>query len=134
MDVDREDESCEVRSDIIPRIFAYIKNLKNTRAFGLLLGIDPGVLDDFERRDSPSERVIELIIREWLRQSMTIADRWEELGRVLLEPAVDEPTIAGNLKPHLRRGSSVDSDRSSFSFCSSPSPNEASYIGNHGPT
>ena len=120
---------------IFSKIVGYIKDLKNVRAFGLLLKIDPGKLDEIERKAYSSQSMIELIVIEWLRQPMGNADRWEELGRILLEPAVDEPTIASELRPNLRRGSSVDSaisvfsNRSSFSLPSSPSFHEMSYFG-----
>lgn len=126
----------EVSSCTIPQVVSYIKNVKNVRAFGVLLGIESGKLDEIER--SSDTRTVQ-IVREWFKslpENMDVPDRWEELGKVLLQPAVDEPGIAIKLKPHLRRGSSVDSaisvfsNRSdSFSSPRSPSSFQMSYIG-----
>lgn len=78
--------------------------MKNVRAFGLLLEIDPGKLDMFE--NSPTDTLTQ-IVQEWFDKfPMEDADRWEKLGRVLLEPAVREVTLASGI---LRRGSSADS-------------------------
>lgn len=46
---------------------------------------------------------------------MTVPERWEELGRVLLEPALQERKLAKDLHPHVRRGSSIDSAISEMS-------------------
>lgn len=132
--------STEERPSIIPKVVEHIKNLKNVRAFGLLLKIDSGKLDEIDKRSSiiSSSRIL-LIVEEWFRYPMSDANRWEELGRVLLEPAVDEPTRACKLQPYLRRGSSVDSAISVFSGRSSslssptsPSPHyQIPYIGKY---
>ncbi len=106
----------------IPRVVAYVDNVKSVRAFGLFLKIAPGKLDAIEKCSIMDK--ITQIVQEWFRQcpkTMCDTDRWEELGRVLLEPAVYEPVIANKLRPHFRRGSSVDSAISVFSS-RSPSP------------
>lgn len=125
-------ESEERPSCTIPEVVGYIENLKNVRALGILLKIKPGRLDEIENSRTQ-------IVQEWFKvYPMDDADRWEELGRVLLEPAVNEPTIASRLRLHLRRGSSVDSAISDMlsersDSISSPtllSPHhEVSYIG-----
>lgn len=103
---DNEDDiSCT-----IPKVVSYIQNVKNVRAFGLLLKIDQGRLDEIEHSSSGSR--LKQIVQEWLKNlsdEVSDAQRWEELGRVLLAPAVYEPAIACRLGRYLRRGSSVDS-------------------------
>ena len=104
------------------RIVNHIKNLKNVRTFGLFLKIEPGRLDEIEQSSSMNKR--EQIVEEWFRSldvNKSDTDRWEELCRVLLEPAVGERTIAYELATrYLRRGPSVDSAISSLSSSASP--------------
>lgn len=97
-----------------------------------MLKIETGKLDQIER--GRSTNTITQIVRSWFDMTnMDPKDRWEELGRVLLEPAVSEPTIARSLQPHLRRGSSVDSAISMMSSLGSSidsiGPYQMSYVG-----
>lgn len=125
-----------VSSCTIPEVVSYIKNVKNVRAFGLLLKIDSGRLDEIEKSSAIIDSRTQ-IVQEWFKSvsEMSAPDRWEELGNILLQPAIDEPAIAIRLKPHLRRGSSVDSAISVFSRSGSisspisPSPYQISYLG-----
>lgn len=105
-------------STMISRVVDYVKDVKHVRAFGLFLKIDPGKIDEIE--SSPRDTMTQ-IIQVWFKYPMSDDDRWEELGRVLLEPAIREPRMASSLKPHLRRGSLVDSAISVFSHTSRPS-------------
>ena len=103
----------------ISKVVDYVKDVKHVRAFGLFLKIDPGKLDEIE--SSPRDTVTQMI-EEWFKKyPMSDEERWEELGRILLEPAIREPRMASSLRPHLRRGSSVDSAISVFSCTSRPS-------------
>ena len=107
------------------------KNVSNVRAFGHLLGIDQGKLNEIIKSPrSANTNALSEIVQEWFRMfPMSDADRWEELGRVLLEPAVLERRIACGLQPYLRRGSSVDSAISVFSHQSSnDSPHSYSHL------
>lgn len=113
----------------LPHVASYVKDLKNVRAFGLLLKISPARLDQIER--STSDRIPQ-IIHEWLMISGVMDDnyRWEELGRVLLAPAVCELKIASMIRPHFRRGSSVESAYLDGSFSTPPDCHyELSFIG-----
>lgn len=86
----------------------HVKDIKNVRAFGLFLKIDRGKIDEFEK--SPPDSLMQ-IVQEWFTKCphTNDADRWEELCRVLLEPAVYEPTVVNKIQTYLRRRSSVDS-------------------------
>lgn len=108
-----EDPSCN-----IPKVVDLIKNLKNVRAFGLFLKIDSGRLDEMEKSHFTDRRT--QIVREWFKHPMDDADRWEELDRVLLEPAIHEPRIARRIRLLHRRFSSVDSATSGSPTLSSP--------------
>jgi len=62
--------------------------VKNVRAFGLMLKIEPGRLDQVEGDH------IAGILEMWFRMvRMSPEDRWEEVIRALLQPAVKETTI-----------------------------------------
>lgn len=75
-----------------------------------MLKLDSGTLGQIIERDLSASSPITRIVERWFSQfPMEDSDRWEELGRVLMEPAVREPGIACKIQPHLRRGSSVDS-------------------------
>ena len=102
-------------SDIVGRV----QNIKNVRAFGTLLKIKSWKLDQFERdsANTPTK-----IVEEWFKMTpMSIHERWEELGRVLLEPAVQERKLAKDIQPLVRQQSSVDSAISEMSSISRPS-------------
>ena len=104
---------------MIAKVIRYCtKNVSNVRAFGHLLGIDQGKLNEIIKSPrSANINALSEIVRVWFKMfPMSDADRWEELGRVL---AVLERRIACGLQPHLRRGSSVDSAISVFSHQSS---------------
>jgi hypothetical protein len=90
-------ETCSVS-----KVCDHIKNLKSMRAFSLFLNIDPGWLDEFKRSRSD-------IVQRWfdLDHEVSDVDRWEELGRILLQPAINEPNIAYGLKPYLKKDSPV---------------------------
>lgn len=99
--------SDEGNSCTIPKVVSYIRSIKNPRSLGLFLKIDPRRLDDIERFTGID--VWTQIVQEWFGKfPMSDSDRWEELVRVLLEPAVNELPIARRLSPYLRRGSSMD--------------------------
>ena len=120
-------------------VLYYITNVKHLRAFGRLLKIEPGKLDQIEK--GPLNEVLLKIISEWLK----IADvnhekRWKELYEVLKAPAVYEVRLAQKLQAALdlqesplRRGSSFDSAFGSISSVSSATLNtpqyQLSYIG-----
>ena len=89
-------------SDIVDRV----QNIKNVRAFGTLLKIEPWKLDKFERdsANTPTKIVV-----EWFRTPMSVRKRWEELSRVLEEPAVQERKLAKDIQPLVRQRSSIDS-------------------------
>ena len=93
MDIEYDGEACT-----IPAVVKYIKDVKNVRALGLFLKIKPGRLDEIKQ--STSGGTLIGIVLEWFKSlsyDLNDIDRWKELHRVLLEPAVDEPVIAGKL-------------------------------------
>ncbi len=98
--------------------------MKCIRSFGLLLKIEGSKLDRFEQ---DPVNTVKLIVTEWFKTPMPVSERWEELGRVLLAPAVQEWRIARDLQQQLRRGSSIDSaitEMSDASRSSISSPTE----------
>ena len=92
-----------------------VQNIKNMRAFGLQLKIEPYKLDQFEE---DSANMAARIVGEWFKQPMSIQDRWDELHRVLQLPAVLEPRLAEDIQPLVRQQSSVDSAYSELSSIS----------------
>lgn len=107
----------------IAEIAYHVRNVKCKRSLGLLLNIETKKLDHFEKDPF---NTVSMIIEEWFRQTpMTIQERWEELGRVLLEPALNEVALAKQLQPRVRRGSSIDSAISELSSISITSPVDA---------
>ena len=103
-------------NDILP----HVKDVKNLRAFGLLLHIDSGKLDHIERSCSDP---LTSIITEWFKLGeMEESDRRQELARVLNEPAVFEPVIARKIQPLSSLGSSGDSAISMMTSSSSTEP------------
>ena len=96
-------------SDVIARV----QDLKKVRAFGLLLKISSGKLDQFEK--DPIVSTVTQIVEEWFKTPMSTTDRYNELGRILMQPAVREQKAAKGLKPLVKQGSSVDSAISDMS-------------------
>ena len=100
-------------NECFSQIVDHVRNVKKLRSLGMLLKIESGKLDLFERDPANFAR---RVIREWFSQTpMTVPERWEELGRVLLEPALEERKLAMELHPRVRRGSSIDSAISEMS-------------------
>ena len=124
MEIEESRVGCDGQACTIPAVVWYIKNVKNVRALGLFLKIEPGRLDEIERATSGGRLLG--IVKEWLKSQcddFNNSDRWKELHRVLLEPAVDEQAIAQKVAMD-----SAITDRPSFS---SPaiSPYQMSYVG-----
>ena len=118
---------CDGEACTIPAVVKYIKDVKNVRALGLFLKIEPGRLDEIEQSGSGDSLIG--IVQEWLKfmsDDWNGTDPWKELQRVLLEPAVDEPAIAQKLP--VDSAISGFPDRSSFSS-SVISPYQMSYVG-----
>ena len=125
----------------VKEVLRYITNVKHLRAFGRLLEIEPGKLDQFEK--GPLNEVLQKIISEWLKKfndDVNHQKRWKELYKVLKAPAVDEVRLAKKLQAALdlqesplRRGSSFDSAFGSISSASSVTLStpqyQLSYIG-----
>lgn len=92
----------------------------------LFLGIDPGRLDEIYSFTGID--VWTQIVQEWFEKyPMSDSDRWEQLVRVLLQPAVNEPAVAEILRPYLGSMESIFSD-TSFRAPHSPEYNKF-YIG-----
>ena len=116
------------------QVLQYVQNVKNVRAFGTMLELAPGTLDEIER-DSVGNQMTLLIGKWFSRQDVSDSERWEQLRAALSQPAVNEPEIVSKLRPHLRRGSSADSaismaSRSPRSSIDSPLPQyQLSFVG-----
>ena len=103
--------------------------MKCRRSLGLLLEIESGKLDLFE---GDQANFITQVVDEWFKMTpdMSESHRWEELTRVLLEPAVDEPTLAQDFLLRWRRGSTLSTPRSSIASPTDVSlRSEMDYIG-----
>jgi len=116
------------------KILAHVKDVKNVRAFGLMLKVESGRLDQVEGDH------IAGILQTWFKMvAMSHEDRWEEVIRALLQPAVREVTIAHKMRYQLppNRTTSVDSaismvsssPRSSIDSAAPPDPYQENYIG-----
>ena len=105
-------------------IVYHVRNVRQVRALGLMLKIESGKLDDFEQDTMTDTRT--MIVKEWFESTpMSITERYEELARVLKEPALQERQLARDLQQYVRRGSSIDSAISEMSNTSITSPTEA---------
>ena len=88
----------------IPAIEEHVQNLKNVRAFGLMLGITQGTLDTIYRTYS-SDSLISRVVTEWYKKhsGSTSKDLWHKLHHVLVQPAIGEYSVANKLpclSPH----------------------------------
>ena len=91
----------------------HVRNIKHVRSFGLLLNIESGKLDIFER---DPVNIISNIVREWFKTPMSIAERWAKLHEILQQQELQERTLAKNIPAALvRQASSVDSAISELS-------------------